>query len=165
MTSVLLLTVWVSTVFAQGNPPTQAGAAPGPVAAGAAAKLALVDTSGQGLAQLRDPFRRPIFVDPNARPRSELENFPVEQYKMVGVLTGTERLRAMLVGPNGKTYFVAENTKIGVHKGFIKKISPVGLVVREKVLNTLGTEESIDTELRLPSEMKPPADPTTVPTK
>ena len=126
-------------------------AAPGSPAAESPAQQQQA-TNYQPIVVERDPFKRPIFVDVARRPRTELEYFPTEQYKMVGVLTGPERLRAMVLGPNGKTYFVAENTKIGVRQGAVRRITAHSIVVREKVLNVLGKEENVDTEIRLPGD-------------
>ena len=60
----------------------------------------------------------------------------------------------MLQGPNGKSYFVAEGMAIGFRKGIIRKITHESVLVREQVLNVLGQEENVDSELRLPDEGK-----------
>lgn len=144
----LMLGLTASPLWAQGAPaPADESASENPGGSNGG-----IDTSS--FSQLRDPFRRPVFVDPNARPRTELEYFPVEQYRVVGVVTGPEHMRAMVVAPNGKTYYVAEKMKIGIRKGFIKKITAAGIVVREKVLNTLGKEETVETEIRLPGDSR-----------
>lgn len=140
MIASLLLVVSLSAL-AQPQPPEQASD-PTPVVP--------KDAAGTDLANLRDPFRRPVIVDADAIARSELEFFPTEQYRMVGIVTGPERLRAMIVAPNGKTHFVAEKTKIGVRKGTVTRITATSMVIRERVLNTLGKEEIVNTELRLP---------------
>lgn len=102
--------------------------------------------------KLRDPFKRPIIESAQAIPRTELELFAVEQYKMVGVVTGPTKMRAMVVAPNGKTYFVSENMKMGTRKGLVRKITPDGIQVRERIVNVLGKEENVDAEIRLGAE-------------
>lgn len=103
----------------------------------------------------RDPFKKPDLLAKrrkNGVLASELEQIPVQDFKMVGVVTGPTRLKAMILAPNGKTYFVSERDRIGVNKGVIKKITSEAIVVRERVLNLLGKEEDILTEITLPPE-------------
>lgn len=103
----------------------------------------------------RDPFAKPDLMArrrKNGALMSELEQIPVQDFKMVGVVTGPNRLKAMILAPNGKTYFVSEHDRIGVNKGVIKKITPDAIIVREKILNLLGKEEDILTEIALPPD-------------
>jgi hypothetical protein len=102
---------------------------------------------------LRDPFKRPEGFQVNAAVTiSELERFPTEQYKLVGVITGASRLRAILQDPEGKTHFVAERMRIGTRRGVIRQIRTDAVVVRERMVNVLGKEETSDNEIRLPDE-------------
>ncbi len=110
--------------------------------------------SANALLKLRDPFKRPQIQNTLLGAKSELETIPVEQFKMLGVLTGPEKVRAMIAGPSGKTYFVSENMKVGVHRGWIKRITPQSVVVREKIVNLLGKEEEVDSVVSLPEESK-----------
>ena len=103
---------------------------------------------------MRDPFKRPFVANATpVAPPTEMEMFPVDQFKLVGVITGADRLRAILLDPNGKSHFVSEKMRIGTRKGFIREIRSDLVQVREKVINAIGREESVDTEIRLPSEV------------
>ena len=104
--------------------------------------------------KLRDPFRRPIGERGRQDVRSELEQGAVSDFKLVGVLTGPVRLRAMVQAPSGKTFFVSKNMKIGQRDGRIRRITVDSIVVREKVVNILGQEESVDSELFLNEKLK-----------
>jgi Tfp pilus assembly protein PilP len=104
--------------------------------------------------QQRDPFKEPKLNIKEEGPKSELEIFPIEKLKMLGVMIGGAHLRAMVAAPNGKTYFVQEHMPIGVRKGVIKKITDKGILVREKVVNVLGDEETVDTMIELPLDSK-----------
>jgi Tfp pilus assembly protein PilP len=104
------------------------------------------------MTNVRDPFKRPMTRNATGIAKTELEEIPVEKLKMIGVLTGLPRLRAMVQGPNGKTYFVSERTPVGVRQGVITRITPDTIVVREKIVNVLGKEESADFEIKLPSD-------------
>lgn len=103
---------------------------------------------------IRDPFKRPVAVVEKTEILSPLQLIPVEQFKMVGVITGPDRTKAMIAGPDGKTFFVSEKAKIGTRKGIITKITAETIFVRERVVNFLGQEEILDTEIHLPSESK-----------
>jgi Tfp pilus assembly protein PilP len=106
--------------------------------------------------KMRDPFVLPDGAQPvvNGVPKSDLERFPVDQFKLVGVITGPTRLRALLLSPEGKSFFVAENMKIGIKNGSIRKITTAMVVVREKVMNVIGQEENVDSEIRLAPDTK-----------
>jgi Tfp pilus assembly protein PilP len=106
------------------------------------------------LLKQRDPFKRPVISAATEGPRSELETIPVDSFKMLGVMTGGEHLKAMIQGPNGKTYFVQEKMPIGLRKGYIRKITDSAIYVREKIVNVLGQEETIESEILLPSDSK-----------
>jgi Tfp pilus assembly protein PilP len=101
--------------------------------------------------KLRDPFKRPN-LSSSDRSKTDLELYPTEKFRVVGVTTGPAKTRAMVIAPNGRTYFVAENMKMGNRKGIVKQITPKFLIVREKVVNIFGQEETVNTELKLPSE-------------
>jgi glucose/arabinose dehydrogenase len=121
-------------------------AVPPPAAAAAAPK----DPSEEVM-KIRDPFKKPSTLVVEV-PKSELEQFPVEKLKMLGIVSGLPHLKAMISAPNNRTYFVGENTKIGVRNGFIRKISAECISVREKVLNVLGKEENADVDLCLAAD-------------
>jgi Tfp pilus assembly protein PilP len=97
--------------------------------------------------KLRDPFKMPELAHGDTV--SELETIPLEKFKMVGVVTGPKHVKAMLIGPDGKIFYVGEKTHIGVRKGTIKKISSRAVFVEEKIVNILGQEEVMVTEIKL----------------
>lgn len=105
-------------------------------------------------ANMRDPFRRVSIKVEHLKPKSELESYSLDSLKVVGVLTGLNRLRALVLTPDGKTYIVAEKYRIGQHGGIVQKITSNGIQVREKVVNVIGQEENVDTEIQMPSEVK-----------
>lgn len=113
-----------------------------------ASEIDLNNATAESLSSLRDPFQRPKFKE-YSRTIPDLEKYPIDQYELLGVITGPYRMRAMVRDPNQKTHLVSVKTRIGNRSGVIKKITPVSLVVREKILNVFGREESSETELRL----------------
>jgi Tfp pilus assembly protein PilP len=102
----------------------------------------------------RDPFKKPTINIQKEGTQSDLEIFPLEKLRMLGVMTGGQHLRAMVLAPNGKTYFVQEKMAIGDRKGIIKKITDEEIVVRERVVNVLGIEETVNSTIVLPPDSK-----------
>ena len=99
--------------------------------------------------RMRDPFLRPRKQAQDGRRRSDLEIYNVEQFRLVGVMTGPGKTRAMVVAPNSKTYFISEADRIGVNNGRVVKILPDLILVQEKILNVLGQEEKLVSEIRM----------------
>jgi Tfp pilus assembly protein PilP len=120
------------------------------VFAAPAATVAELGTSpATELLNLRDPFRSPPEVEVAGDTRSELEQSPVDQFKMLGVATGPKKIKAMIQDSKGKTHFVSENTKIGQRKGIVRKITAQSVIVKERIINVLGQEEDVDYEIKL----------------
>ena len=107
------------------------------------------DLTNEELLKMRDPFKRIVLPKRSEEPKSDLENFTVDQFKLLGVIKGLNRPRAMLGGPNGRTYFVTDGAKIGTHRGVVIRIDPSVIHIREKFVNLLGKDENIDTQLVL----------------
>lgn len=106
------------------------------------------------LLKQRDPFKMPEITRPEG-PRSDLELYPANEFKLIGIINEGRELRAMIEGPKGgRTYFVRTGMTIGVRKGKIRKITESAIYVREKVVNVLGDDEDVDTILNLPNETK-----------
>lgn len=97
--------------------------------------------------KFRDPFKQPLITDTET-PKSDLERFAVTDFKVVAIITGPLRMRAMIVAPDSKTHYISEKMKIGNRDGVVVKITTKTIVVREKVVNPLGEVELFDTEMR-----------------
>lgn len=103
--------------------------------------------------ELRDPFKRPLVVNMTpGTPVGALESFSVDEFKMVGSIVGTDRVRAILIDPKGQTHIVSERMKIGLKQGVIREIRASYVKVREKVINAIGREELIETDIKLISK-------------
>jgi Tfp pilus assembly protein PilP len=105
--------------------------------------------SSEQLSNIRDPFRRPLYTSAD-RPKTELETIPLDQFRLLGVVTGPKQVRAMLMGPNSKTYVVTEQTLIGTRNGQVTKIRPNSVLVKERVPNVMGQEEDVSVEIGFP---------------
>ncbi len=100
----------------------------------------------------RDPFKMPPTDQRTPKFISELEKFPTESYRVIGIMTGPSRYRALIQAPDGKTVSVGESNKIGMNKGFVLKIYRDRVLVIEKTTNILGKVENNSIELPLISE-------------
>lgn len=167
---------WIASVFAllagvfafaQPNPPAKpaaAAAVPAPAEAGKTedlkkepafelAKPGEPPISLEASMSLRDPFRRPALKAGEGKDEGgkvpELERYSVDEFKLVGVITGTRKNKAMLVTPDGKMHIVSESARIGHRHGIIRKIAPGKVDIEEKSVNILGEEEKSETTIEL----------------
>jgi type IV pilus assembly protein PilP len=103
-----------------------------------------------------DPFR-PLVVDTStlkaaaAQPRDRsfltpLQKYELKDLKLVAIVVGEGEPTAMLEDPTGYGYVVRKGTLVGPNDGIVERILPNGLVIREKMYNSLGeVEPSIST--------------------
>ncbi|MBL7715015.1 MAG: pilus assembly protein PilP [Bdellovibrionales bacterium] len=99
--------------------------------------------------QLRDPFKQPTVLQSKMEPRTPLETFPVDTLRMIAVMSGPKRKKALVAAPDGKNYIVMEKMKVGIRGGLISKITPDAILIREKIVNIVGEEEDLDTVLKM----------------
>jgi len=101
---------------------------------------------------LRDPFKIPAIFTIDTTPKSELEMLETDKFKLVGVITGPDQVKAIIQSPSGRNHIVTEKMAIGPHGGKIAKITPDWIQIREKQLNVVGHEQSVMSYIHLPSE-------------
>ncbi|MCM2321645.1 MAG: pilus assembly protein PilP [Oligoflexia bacterium] len=128
--------------------PDTNGQTPGTSAAAAATATAEGPLS-EDIMKLRDPFKRPVIRVDAAVPKTVLERFGVETFKLVGVLTGPQRMRAVLLDPEGKSHIISEKVKIGLKQGMVVRIEPRRVKVRERMTNIFGQLETVESEIPL----------------
>ncbi len=100
--------------------------------------------------RLRDPFKQPMLKSlkqDDIGNIPEIEKYPIDQFKLIGVVTGTKKNKAMLMGPNNKLHIIGEKDSIGNRKGYVKKIAKNRIIFEEKMINILGKEERTETVL------------------
>ncbi|WP_305042485.1 pilus assembly protein PilP [Geoalkalibacter sp.] len=84
----------------------------------------------------RDPFqslldiRKPVAT--RAEPKTPLEQFDLDQMRLVGSIVGMAQPRAMLMAPDGKSYIVRVGTKLGKNNGVVVAIEKDRIVVEER---------------------------------
>lgn len=126
--------------------------------------------------ELRDPFKRyPFKRTASSSKKSittatngvysnlpDIENIPLSQIKIVGVLLGTNRRALAKVisegggqgseGINKNTYMLKEGMKLGLDGAELKAILPGGIVVVEKIRNVYDQDEYLETVIPVSSE-------------
>lgn len=108
----------------------------------------------------RDPFM-PIIIKEEkkalAGAKTPLERFPVNEFKLAGIVWGGLGYHAMLEGPDGKGYFIRVGTKIGPNQGVVRKITQTTMIIEEKYKDPTGeiNRKEITIELRKKQEGTP----------
>ena len=100
---------------------------------------------------LRDPFQPPAVALALLEKKTELEQYSLSDFKLLGVITGPDHIKALLQTSDGSAHFVVEKMKIGQKNGVITKIFPHFIRIREKFMNEVGEEEVKVQEIHLPT--------------
>jgi Tfp pilus assembly protein PilP len=79
-----------------------------------------------------------------------LEQFEVNDFELVGIVTGSGIHRAMVQDLTGKGYFIQVGTRIGKVGGKVIRISGKEVVIREPFQDFLGRRNSRVLTLRIP---------------
>lgn len=166
-TKVIVGVIFVCVKFAMGadlvKPTTSPSPSPTPSFSPSPSPSSLPSPSPSGtqvsvfedeLLKVRDPFKMFDVTSVKVTPKPPIEEFPVDSFRLIGVLTGPEHFRALVEAPNGKTFFISEKSRIGNRDGFVLKVSPASVWVREKIINVIGQEEILDTEIVLVPQSK-----------
>lgn len=124
---------------------------PSPVPAPAVNEMLPIDES-------RDPFMRPA-----SSPLSEtsdieidaIERYPLSDLRLTGLITGGGLIpKGIITAPNGKTFIVSTNSRIGNREGVVRKISSRGILVRERVKNLVNEYDITDVPIPLAEKQK-----------
>lgn len=140
-------------------PPKPAAApAPAPAPAGAVPQVSPEATNivsyeyiGYGR---RDPFTSLIVKKEPDKKKGMLpvESYEVSEFKLIAILWGRGGYYAVVTLPDGKSYTVKENMKLGLHNGKIYKINKDSVIIREQIRNERGVMGPQDTILKLRGE-------------
>jgi len=81
--------------------------------------------------------------------KEELERFPIDALRMVGVMENEEEMWGIIRDPEGSVHRVRVGNYLGMNYGKILSIAEEGIEVREIVKNAQGKWEERSTELAL----------------
>jgi len=71
----------------------------------------------------------------DARPPGPLERFDISALKLVGIVWGELGRKALIKGPDGKSYFATLDTYMGKYSGKVIAIENDHMVIEEQFLN------------------------------
>ena len=141
-------------------PPDAAKAAAGtrpPVQARSSSVKPLAIQERFDFAGKKDPFRSYVVVSkaklplpPISEKQLPIQQFEVNQFKVLGIITGLVDNRAMVLDPAGKSYVIKDGSLIGPHNGRVLKIVPTFIEVTEQYREDSGKIVSRVVKLTLP---------------
>jgi type IV pilus assembly protein PilP len=102
----------------------------------------------------RDPFRTFLTKeneDENGPARTDLQKYDIDQYKLVGIVWGNERPRALVQDPTGEGFVMEIGTYIGKNWGKVTQIQSDVVVVTEEYEAMDGRLIVNPIHLKLPS--------------
>ena len=103
---------------------------------------------------LRDPFQLPAsLLAKKENPKSDLEVYPLRDFKLNGVINGPNKTRAMVTTPNNKVFFVKMGDRIGARDGKVIRISSDSIQVKEFYTDEHGAKLPDVYELKLTGEL------------
>jgi len=103
----------------------------------------------------RDPFRPPseiLATTPLVGQKSETQFYGSSDYRLIGVMTGPNRVKALVESPSGKTFFVTTNDPLGAAGGRVVQINENSMVIEERVTNPMGNSEKVKRTINLVQE-------------
>ena len=104
----------------------------------------------------RDPFRSFIeIMRDTASPKQlrqleKTEKFELNQYTLVGLVSGTSQPRAMVEDPEGYGHVLKIGTRLGTNGGRVTRISSTLIVVVEEYRSPTGERIRVPITIRLP---------------
>jgi type IV pilus assembly protein PilP len=89
----------------------------------------------------RDPFTPLIGASLDVRPMKKGEGiaaFGVDDISVRGILQASDRLVAMVQGPDNKTYVMHAGDRLA--DGVVKSVTPEGLIIEQDITDPLSTQ-------------------------
>jgi Tfp pilus assembly protein PilP len=158
--ALLVVVAATGAAFAQAPPPPAAGTAsppPEPEVKNPVDQELQPDPTGysynpQGR---RDPFvslLKPVSADQGVKTRRPgMEGFLIQEVALKGIVRTPRGYTAMLLGTDGKSYFVQEGQRL--FDGVVTKIDATAVTFRQEITDPLSTVKSRDVKKTLyPSE-------------
>ncbi|MFH1808628.1 MAG: pilus assembly protein PilP [Pseudomonadota bacterium] len=106
----------------------------------------------------RDPFRTYFSEiereDAVSRKLTELQQYDLDQLRLVAVIVGTATPKAMVEDPTGKGHVVKTGTLVGKHWGQVKHIRRGEIIIQEEFRDFTGRRVTHLVPMKLPEEEK-----------
>ena len=104
-----------------------------------------------------DPFKPPAEEISGGIKRKAgilpLEQFEVNDYQLVGVITGPGLKKAVIQDLTGKGFFVVVGTRIGKEGGKIVRITDKEVLIEESYADSVGRKKNRQIALKLPDSI------------
>jgi len=81
---------------------------------------------------------------------SPLEQYSLDQLRLVAVIWGMPEPRAMIQDPQGRGFVVRKGTKMGKNQGVVIKILDGEITILEKYVDLLGKVKTNEVSMKLP---------------
>jgi len=105
----------------------------------------------------KDPFRSYMVATKSKLPlpsvtknQLPIQKYDVNQFKVIGIITGLEENRAMVLDPTGKSHVIKAGSFIGPHNGRVQSIKPAVIEVVEQYREESGKIRNRVVTLTLP---------------
>jgi type IV pilus assembly protein PilP len=103
----------------------------------------------------RDPFQPLVVAARQAvaapeEPLTPLQTYDIAQFRLIGIIVGKGEPRAMIVAPDGKSYILQRNIKIGKNGGKVTEVQREMVLVEEKFEDFAGDIRTVIQEIKLP---------------
>jgi type IV pilus assembly protein PilP len=101
----------------------------------------------------RDPFRS-VLLDMASNettdvPRAPLEQFELEQLALGAIVWETNRPRALVTDPGGRSFVIMKGSRIGKNSGRVVHIGDNLVLVKETYVDFAGEQSTKDVEMRI----------------
>ena len=104
---------------------------------------------GIDFANLRDPFKPAVTIAPPADKKAgpsitsaanllPIQSFETEKFRVVGIITGINENRALMLDPAGKAYVVRKGMAVGNSGGVVTKVNPNSVEITERFQDDSG---------------------------
>ncbi len=104
----------------------------------------------------RDPFLSLVQITKEKRKRvvgkKPIENFDVDEIKLVAILWDTKQYYALITLPDNKSYTIRKGMTLGLYGGTVEDITKDKVLIREHVKDYRGQMKTKDTILKLRKE-------------
>lgn len=104
----------------------------------------------------RDPFISLIRIEKEKAERrmslSPIENFDVEEFKLIAIVSDRQRYYAMITLPDNKSFTVVKGMTLGLHGGTVDEITDKTVIIKEQVQDYRGRSITKETILKLRQE-------------
>ena len=101
----------------------------------------------------RDPFRSVLLEMANAEasdvPRAPLEQFELQQLALSAIIWDSNRPRALVTDPGGRSFVIMKGSRIGKNAGRVVHIGDNLVLVKETYVDFAGEQSTKDVEMRI----------------